>query len=144
MMGNICILIISRWYPSLTITSNPIRLRFSMLILINLILFFKRKLTTLGLFLLKFCIFLGTDFFNMSARVHIPYRIIMAVCIQIQSVPVIRVFTEESCDDRIIESCTQIVLSRDRIHHLPGEAKTVLYRLFFHRTVSKRIISIMV
>ena len=42
----------------------------------------------------------------------------MAVCIQVQSVPVIGIFTEEPCNYRIIKSCTQIVLSRDRIHHL--------------------------
>ena len=54
----------------------------------------------------------------MSARVHIPYRIIMAVCIQIQSIPIIGIFTEEPCNYRIIKPCPQIILSCYGIPHL--------------------------
>ena len=54
----------------------------------------------------------------MSARVHIPYRIIMAVCIQIQSIPIIGIFTEEPCNYRIIKPCPQIILPRYGIPHL--------------------------
>ena len=80
----------------------------------------------------------------MTTRIHIPNWIIMTVSIQIQSVPVVGVFLNESADYRVVKSGSQIVEIGCRIKLLACEAETVFYLFLSDTEFSKGIVFIVV
>ena len=71
-------------------------------------------------------------------------RVILAVGIQVQSVSIIGIFLCESGNDRVIISCPQVILSRQRIVLLSCITETVMYLFFTAYGISECIIFIIV
>lgn len=80
----------------------------------------------------------------MSCRVMVKDRVIPAVGIQVQSVAIVGIFLCESGNDRVIISCPQVILSRQRIVLLSHITEAVLYLLLAAYGIPKGIILILI
>ena len=63
----------------------------------------------------------------MSAGVHMAYRVVPAVCIQVQPVPAVGVLLGETRDHGVVVPCPQVVLPGQGIPLLPGVQEAVGY-----------------
>ena len=80
----------------------------------------------------------------MSTWIHIINWIIRTIRIQVQPVPAVGVLLGKSRYDRVVESCTQIVLLGDGIVLLSVEAEAVLNHLLTDGRVSPCVVLIMI
>ena len=71
-------------------------------------------------------------------------RVVLTVGIQVQSIPVISVFLGKSGNDRVIISCPQVILSRQRIVLLSRIAEAVVHLFFTSDGIAECIVFIVV
>ena len=80
----------------------------------------------------------------MSCRVMVKDRVIPAVGIQVQSVAIVGIFLCESGNDRVIISCPQVILSRQRIVLLSCIMEAVVHLFFTSDGIAECIVFIVV
>lgn len=92
------------------------------------------------------CFFLawGLTFILVPTRIIVHHRIILTVCIQVQSVTIVGIFLCESGTDRVIISCPQVILSRQRIVLLSRIAEAVVHLFFTSDGIAECIVFIVV